>query len=98
MLCDTCRQPCWLGPLKLHILPHDKSRRWFANRTYDNAQVTVSSCGRLQNTGVPAISVRSAATSDNFGPYGCVKSAWRNCASPNTGFTTTFTAAGDTFY
>lgn len=71
--------------------------RWFAARTYDNAQVTVSSCGRLQNTGVPALSIRSAATSNNLGPYGCVKSSMYGCPSSDKAFTTTFKAVADTY-
>lgn len=71
--------------------------RWWTNWSYDNAKVTVSSCGRLQNTGLPGISIRSAATSNNLGPYGCIKFAAYGCPYPDQGFTTTFTAVGDTF-
>ncbi|PRW61007.1 Reprolysin (M12B) family zinc metalloprotease [Chlorella sorokiniana] len=73
--------------------------RWYAARAYDNAQVTVSSCGRLQNTGVPILSIRSAATSNNAGPYGCVAKSAYSCPKFNDdAFTATFKAAADTFY
>lgn len=71
--------------------------RWFANWSYDNAQVTVSSCGRLQNGGLPGISVRSALTSDNLGPYTCVKYAAYGCPSSDMAFATTFNVTGNTF-
>lgn len=73
------------------------AHRWFATWSYDNAQVTVSSCGRLQNGGLPGISVRSALTSDNLGPYTCVKYAAYGCPSSDMAFTTTFNATGNTF-
>ncbi len=71
--------------------------RWWTNWSYDNAKVTVSSCGRLQNTGLPGISIRSAPTSNNAGPYTCVGYSAYGCPSGGNAFTTTFAAAGDTF-
>lgn len=73
-----------------------KMRRWFANWTYDNARVTVSSCGRLQNNALPAISIRSAPSSNNLGPYTCVGYAVYGCPTGGSAFSTTFTATGDT--
>lgn len=57
----------------------------------------MSSCGRLQSGGVPLLAVRSAATSNNMGPYGCVGSVMYGCPSSDKAFTTTFKAVADTF-
>lgn len=103
--CYGQRLECWHGlatdefcrhrpPTVLRCLPLS---RWFATRTYDNAQVTVTSCGRLQNTGVPGISVRSARTSTNSGPYGCTGYTAYNCPYPDKAFKYTFKSVADTF-
>jgi hypothetical protein len=72
--------------------------RWFATRTYDNAQVTVSSCGRLRNDNTPLLSVRSATTANNVGPFGCVASAAYGCPYPDMAAVGTFKPVADTFY
>lgn len=74
------------------------SRRWFASWDYDQAQVTASSCGKVTSAEEPLLSVRAAPTTINTGPFTCVAKAALNCGFPDiTGFTTTFTATGDTY-
>ncbi len=86
-----------MSPPGTYSSPCPSICRWFATRTYDNAQVTVSSCGRLQNTGVPVLTVRTAPTSTNSGPYGCLGSGAGGCPSGSNAFISTFKAVADTF-